>query len=91
MRGDEAPGETPDGVRRAALNELCDVLQCVCNCLHALGVTPRELSDAIVDVRARNCNRGMAEVRDALYFSAWLFEPWGAYEEDEEDEEDGDD
>lgn len=87
MKGLEKPG----GSRRAALMGLCDVLQCVCNCLHTLGVTPEELDDAIIDVRARNCNRGRAEVRDALYFSVWLSKRWSIDEEDEEDEEDGDD
>lgn len=89
----KAVGEV-DGMpfnRYRALVELCDVLQCVCNCLHTLGVTSKELDDAVMDVRLHNCERGRAEVLDAPAFAFGLFGTLCLDEEDEEDGEDGDD
>lgn len=80
-----------DYARRDALHELCDVLQCACNCLHALKATPAELDVALLDVRLGNYNRGRAVVRDAPSFTFGLFGPWGVDEEDEEDKEGSDD
>lgn len=84
-----------DGVlfnRHRALMELCDVLQCVCNCLHTLGVTSEELDDAVMDVRLHNCNRGRAEVLDAPSFAFGLFGRRGGKDgEDSESKEDADD
>lgn len=45
-----------------ALAELADVLQCVANCLDALGVTGIEFDEAIMEVRRHNAERGRGEL-----------------------------
>ena len=59
--------------RHRALLELCDVLQCVCNSLHVLGVSRQELEDAANYVRNGNCNRGRVEALDSPSFVFGLF------------------
>lgn len=45
-----------------ALDELADVEQCVCNCLHVMGVNCGDWEDAVANVRKRNIERGRHEV-----------------------------
>lgn len=44
--------------RVAAIEELADVMQVVCNCLSALGVAPSDLKLAMDNVDMRNLDRG---------------------------------
>lgn len=45
-----------------ALDELADVLQCVANCLDALGVSGIEFDEAVLETRRHNAGRGRSEL-----------------------------
>ena len=55
-----------------SLLELVDVLQCVTNCLDALGVSGMELDDAVMEVRRHNAERGRCELdRHGMFIAKW--------------------
>lgn len=59
--------------RQVTLMELADVLQVVANCLHAMGVTPDELDEAVCKVQMHNVERG----RHAVECAKALTVDWG--------------
>lgn len=54
--------ETIEMYREAAMLELADVSQCLCNCLQALHVLDSEWEDAVHTVQERNAGRGRCQV-----------------------------
>lgn len=92
-REQAAPTHVLDGVfaRLAAENaatqalcELCDVLQVVTDCLHALGASALDVDCGVIGMQLRNISRGRDELEGTMELSV----DWRCPTEEDEGEDD---